>query len=77
MTGDARDEITFVHDVVIYIVTQHSPYLTPETIYAPTRSFDISHPGWKVNGRGGLGLLDTRRVRRLSWACLSDAVSRD
>lgn len=36
VTGDARDEITFVHDGVIYIVTQHSPYLTPETIYAPT-----------------------------------------
>ena len=50
MTGDARDEITFVHDGVIYIVTQH-PYLTPETIYAPTRSLDISHLGWKVNGR--------------------------
>ena len=25
VTGDARDEITFVHDGVIYIVTQHSP----------------------------------------------------
>ena len=36
MTGAARDEITFVHDGVSYIVTQHSPYLTPETIYAPT-----------------------------------------
>ena len=25
VTGDTRDEITFVHDGVIYIVTQHSP----------------------------------------------------
>ena len=36
--------------VVLYIVTQDSPYPEGEKIYAPTRKFDISNPGWKVNG---------------------------
>ena len=50
VVGDARDEITYVHDGAIYIVTQDRPYPTGERIYAPTRRMDISEPGWKVNG---------------------------
>ena len=49
LTGDARDEITFIHDGAIYIVTQDSPYPTGQRIYTPTRALDISHPGWTVN----------------------------
>ena len=49
VTGDARDEITFVHEGAIYIVTQDRPYPTGERIYAPTRRMDISNPGWRVN----------------------------
>ena len=47
--GDARDEITYVHDGAIYIVTQDRPYPTGERIYAPTRRMDISMPGWRMN----------------------------
>ena len=50
VVGDARDEIVYVHEGAIYIVTQDRPYPTGEKIYAPTRTFDISHAGWKVNG---------------------------
>lgn len=50
VTGDARDEITYVHDGAIYIVTQDTPYPEGKRIYAPTRRFDISLPGWRVNG---------------------------
>jgi len=49
VVGDARDEITYVHDGAIYIVTQDRPYPTGERIYAPTRRMDISDPGWRVN----------------------------
>ena len=49
--GDARDEIVYVHEGAIYIVTQDRPYPTGERIYAPERKFDISLPGWKVNGQ--------------------------
>ena len=47
--GDARDEITYVHDGAIYIVTQDQPYPSGKRIYAPTRRMDISMPGWKTN----------------------------
>ncbi|MEW6749860.1 MAG: hypothetical protein AB1505_02660 [Candidatus Latescibacterota bacterium] len=46
MHGDARDEITYVHDGAIYVLTQDQPY-RGERIYAPTRRMDISLPGWK------------------------------
>ncbi len=46
--GDARDEITFVHDGSLYIVTQDTPYPSGERIYAPTRRLDISLPGWVI-----------------------------
>jgi len=46
--GDARDEITYVHDGAIYIVTQSTPY-KGKKIYAPTRRTDISIPGWEEN----------------------------
>ncbi|MEE2659571.1 MAG: hypothetical protein VX733_13780 [Candidatus Latescibacterota bacterium] len=49
VVGDARDEITYVVDGVIYIVTQDTPYPSGKRIYAPTRSFDISTPGWQTN----------------------------
>ena len=49
VTGDARDEITYVHEGAIYIVTQDTPYPAGERIYAPTRRFDFSEPGWTVN----------------------------
>ncbi len=50
VVGDARDEIVYMHEGAIYIVTQDQPYPAGEKIYAPTRKFDISLPGWKVNG---------------------------
>ena len=46
--GDARDEITYIHEGVVYIVTQDTPYASGEQIYAPTRRMDISLPGWQV-----------------------------
>ncbi len=46
VVGDSRDEITYVHDGAIYIVTQDAPY-KGDKIYAPTRRMDISIPGWK------------------------------
>ena len=46
--GDARDEITYVVDGAVYIVTQDTPYPAGERIYAPTRKMDISLPGWAV-----------------------------
>ena len=49
LTGDARDEIVYIHEGAIYIVTQDRPYPAGERIYAPTRKMDISIPGWKVN----------------------------
>jgi len=49
VVGDARDEIVYVHEGSIYIVTQDQPYPVGERIYAPERKFDISLPGWKVN----------------------------
>ena len=49
VVGDARDEIIYVHEGSIYIVTQDTPYPTGEKIYAPTRKMDISMPGWKIN----------------------------
>ncbi len=49
VVGDARDEITYLHDGAIYIVTQDSPYPRGKRIYAPTRRMDISMPGWKTN----------------------------
>jgi hypothetical protein len=48
LIGDARDEIVYIHEGAIYIVTQDRPY-TGERIYAPTRRMDISEPGWKPN----------------------------
>ena len=45
--GDARDEISYVHDGALYIVTQDRPYPSGQRIYAPTRRFDLSLPGWK------------------------------
>jgi hypothetical protein len=48
VVGDSRDEITYVHDGAIYIVSQDAPY-RGERIYAPTRRMDISIPGWKEN----------------------------
>ena len=50
VVGDARDEIIYVHEGAIYILTQDSPYPAGERIYAPTRKMDISIPGWQVNG---------------------------
>lgn len=44
--GDARDEITYVVDGAVYIVTQDRPPADPDRIYAPTRRLDISLPGW-------------------------------
>ncbi len=44
--GDPRDEIVYVRDGAIYIVTQDAPY-TGDQIYAPTRRMDISIPGWR------------------------------
>jgi hypothetical protein len=52
VAGDARDEITYVHDGALYIVTQDAPYPSGARIYAPTRRFDISLPGWKINEIG-------------------------
>ena len=49
LVGDARDEIVYVHEGAIYIVTQDRPYPAGERIYAPTRKMDTSIPGWKVN----------------------------
>ena len=49
VVGDARDEITYVREGAIYIVTQDRPYPRGERIYAPTRRLDISLPGWKIN----------------------------
>ena len=49
VVGDARDEITYVREGAIYIVTQDRPYPCGERIYAPTRRPDISLPGWKTN----------------------------
>jgi len=48
VVGDPRDEITYVHEGGIYIVTQDRPH-AGERIYAPTRRLDISMPGWKDN----------------------------
>lgn len=49
VVGDARDEITYVHEGQIYIVTQDAPF-KGERIYAPTRRMDVSTPGWQENG---------------------------
>ena len=49
VVGDARDEIIYIHEGAIYILTQDRSYPAGEKIYAPTRKFDISLPGWKVN----------------------------
>ncbi|HCL29355.1 MAG TPA: hypothetical protein DIC52_13075 [Candidatus Latescibacteria bacterium] len=46
--GDARDEITYVHEGTVYIVTQDTPYPSGARIYKPTRRMDISVPGWAV-----------------------------
>jgi len=45
--GDARDEISYVVDGALYIVTQATPYSGGEQIFAPQRDLDISVPGWK------------------------------
>jgi len=49
LTGDARDEVVLIHDGVVYIYTQDTPYPQGEKIYAPIRKRDISCPNWKVN----------------------------
>ena len=49
VVGDARDEITYLRDGSLYIVTQDRPYPTGERIYTPSRSLDISRPGWSIN----------------------------
>ena len=49
VVGDARDEIVYVHEGAVYIVTQDRGYPPGERIYAPERKFDISLPGWKLN----------------------------
>jgi hypothetical protein len=49
VVGDARDEVTYVHEGTIYIVTQDRSYTKGERIYAPTRRMDISLPGWKMS----------------------------
>ena len=56
VVGDARDEIVYVHEGAVYIVTQDRGYPLGEQIYAPERKFDISLPGWKLNeGEGSSG----------------------
>lgn len=49
VVGDSRDEITYVENGKIYIITQDQPYPKGVRIYAPTRRMDISVPGWKIN----------------------------
>ena len=46
VVGDPRDEITYVYEGAIYILTQDTPY-KGDRIYAPERRMDISIPGWK------------------------------
>jgi len=45
--GDGRDEIAYVHDGAVYIVTQDRPF-EGERIYAPEWRMDISMPGWEA-----------------------------
>jgi hypothetical protein len=49
LTGDVRDELVLIHDGVVTIYTQDTPYPRGEKIYAPIRKRDISCPNWKVN----------------------------
>ena len=49
LCGDARDEISYLSEGAIYIVTQGRSYPSGERIYAPQRRMDISLPGWKIN----------------------------
>ena len=49
LCGDARDEISYLSEGAIYIVTQGCPYPSGERIYAPQRRMDISLPGWEIN----------------------------
>lgn len=44
--GDARDEITYVHDGAVYIVTQDNTIPAGQPVYAPRRELDISVPAW-------------------------------
>ena len=44
--GDPRDEITYVHDGAVYIITQESALPQGSRVYAPERRLDISVPGW-------------------------------
>ena len=46
--GDPRDEIVYVDQGTIYIVTQDSPF-SGDRVYAPDRRMDISIPGWRDN----------------------------
>ena len=48
VVGGTRDEIVYVHEGAVYIVTQDRPY-PGERIYSPERRFDISLPGWTLN----------------------------
>ncbi len=45
--GDARDEISYVIDGSLYIVTQDTPFSGGKQIYAPQRRMDISVPHWQ------------------------------
>lgn len=49
IVGDARDEVSYVFDGALYIVTQDRPYPSGQKIYKPVRRPDISHPGWEIN----------------------------
>ena len=49
LCGDARDEISYLSEGAIYIVTQGHSYPSGKRIYAPQRRMDISLPGWKIN----------------------------
>ena len=49
LTGDVRDEIVLIHNQVVYIYTQDTPYPKGQKIYAPIRKRDISCPNWEIN----------------------------
>jgi hypothetical protein len=51
LVGDAREEVAFLIDNVLYIYTQDKPYPKGERIYAPIRKPypGISKPNWVTN----------------------------
>jgi hypothetical protein len=44
--GDPRDEIILAHGGVVHILTQEKPLPSGTRVYAPTRRWRISYPGW-------------------------------